>query len=151
MPLSPPGGTGEPRDSIGSERRKRHMGWLGSIFKTGSYLGSVGSAALEKLGNIQDNVKHAIHTVADYGNATADVINSNADKLDSVGLGHAARYIGHAMASGSDLGRSVGNLVGSKNLDDAIGNSVDAYKKGLSFAGDVMNYKSVIPSSPIQR
>jgi hypothetical protein len=127
------------------------MSWLGSLGKTGGWLGSMWNNAGNALGSVQDLAKNGINTVSDAAKSVGSTLSNNADKLDGVGLGGTARYAGSALQSGGELGNSIANLVGSKSLNEAIGHGVNSYKKGLKFAGDVMNYGDAAPKSPLQR
>ena len=126
------------------------MSWLGSIWHGAQALGSMASNIGSNLGSVQSAVKDAIHTGANVVGDVGRTINDNAGALDSVGLGGVARYAGAGLTSGSQLGHSVANLVGSQSLVDAIRNGVDVYKKGLTFAGDVGN-TGQITASPLTK
>jgi len=102
-------------------------------------LGSMAKNVGGVLGSVQNTVKNAIHQGSDVVGNIGQTIQDNAGKLDEVGLGGVARYVGSGMTSGSQLGHAVANLAGSQSLNDAINNGVDVYKKGLQFAGDVGN------------
>jgi hypothetical protein len=113
------------------------MGWLGSLWNHAQSLGSLASNVGHSLGSLQQTVKGGINAASNVARDIGNTINNNAENLDSVGLGGAARYVGTSLQSGANLGNSVGNLIGSQNLNEALRNGVDVYKKGVSFAGDV--------------
>ena len=115
------------------------MGWLGSLWNTAQNLGSIASNVGHSLGSMQGTIKGAINQGSSVVNDIGKTISDNADNLDSVGLGGAARYAGTALQSGAGLGNAVANLVGSQNLNDALHNGVDVFHKGMTFAGDVGN------------
>ena len=115
------------------------MGFLGSVWNGIQSLGSMANNVGSVLGSVQSTVKNGINQVSDAARSVGQVIGDNADNLDSVGLGGAARYASTGLQSGANLGNSVANLVGSKNLNDVLQNGVDVYKKGMTFAGDVAN------------
>ena len=115
------------------------MGFLGSMWNAAQQLGSMANNVGSALGSVQSAVSSGINHASDFARSVGDTISNNADNLDSVGLGGAARYVGGGLQSGANLGNSVANLVGSRSLDDALRNGVDVYHKGLSFAGDVAN------------
>ena len=115
------------------------MGFLGSMWNAAQHLGSMANNVGSALGSVHSAVSSGINHASDFARSVGDTISNNADNLDSVGLGGAARYVGGGLQSGANLGNSVANLVGSRSLDDALRNGVDVYHKGLSFAGDVAN------------
>ena len=127
----------------------KNMGWLGSMWNHAQQLGSMANNIGSTLGSVQATVKNGINQVSDAARSVGNVIGDNADNLDSVGLGGAARYVSGGLQSGANLGNAVANLVGSRNLNDALHNGVDVYHKGLSFAGDVANTGKIY--SPITK
>jgi len=111
------------------------MTWLGSIQNAFQGLGSMASNAVQHLGSVQSAVKSGLQNASNVVGDIGKTISGQADNLDSIGLGGVARYAGGGLSSASTLGNAVANLVGSQNLDEAIGNGVNAYKAGLNFGG----------------
>ena len=125
------------------------MSWLGSIYRHAQTLGAVANNVGSVLGSVQQMAKRGIQGASDVVSSIGQTVSDNSGALDEVGMGGVGRYVGAGLSSGGALGHSVGNLVGSQSLGDAIRNGVDVYKKGLSFAGDVTNTGRLY--SPISR
>lgn len=126
------------------------MTYLGYFSKGLSSLGQMAKEGLGNLGKFQTTLKQGIHKVSGWAGAAGNAISNNADKLDGVGLGDAARYAGNTLQSSSALGHSIGNFVGSRSIKEAVNNGVDVVGKGLKFGSTAMGY-SRPPSSPLTK